>query len=366
MRTYYLGLCLVLMGLSMSAQITITDADMPSDGDIFIYSVAQDQWNTNPNITGTNQTWDFSFLAPDFQRSDTFVSVGSTPFAYQFFFNNNILYPDYYSDHAIPQFTGGGGGGGGGPVSFEDVYNYYKVDPAAYIQTGFGARINGVPTSQQYAQRDFIFQFPMTYGSTDSNFSTYLINLPTVGAYGQDIERSNEVDGWGTLITPLGTYQVLRVKTELIYTDTIYVAQFGFGTQFTRPPTYEYKWLALNGGTPIVTLAEVGGGMGGTQLTFTYQDTVRAVSNDTPLDLMAEPLVFPIPATDYLNVQLPAGVDLAEVNVNLLDLQGRDVAAPIEEGASQIRLNRNGLASGVYLLKLEYSERTYFRKVVFE
>ena len=366
MRNLLLGLCILFSGSTLNAQITITSSDMPDDGDIYIYSVAQDQWNTNPNNTGANYTWDFSFLAPDFQRSDTFLSVGSTPLAYQFFFNNNLLYPDYYSQHALEAFTGGGGGGGGGPVQIEDVYNYYKVDQSAYIQTGFGARINGVPTSQQYSQRDFIFQFPMTYGSTDNNFASYLIDLPTIGSYGQDIQRNNEVDGWGTLITPLGTYQVLRVRTELIYTDTFYVAQFGFGTQFTRPPEYEYKWIAQNGGTPIVTLSEFGGGMGGTQYSFTYQDSVRTVNVDSELGAYAAPNVYPVPAGEYFYVSIPDGLNVSDLKLELFDLQGQLTTITIREGADRLEVDRGALAAGVYLLKMETPVKTWYQKVVLD
>lgn len=367
MRTFLIGMCLLITGIHASAQITITSADMPQPGNMILTSSATDTWNIDPTVTGINEVWDFSFLTPDFQEIDTFYSVSSTPFAYQFFFNNTILYPDYFSQHALKPITNGAGGPGGGPVTIQDAYNYFKVESGAYIQTGFGANINGIPTSQQYGDRDFIYRFPMDYGDADTGFASFLISVPTLGAFGQDIDRVNEVDGWGTLITPFGSFQTLRIKTTLNIADTFFVAQFGFGSTFVRDPAYEYKWLALGSGTPLLQIDDFGGGggPGGNPLNITYQDSVRIITN------LAEPLsaqldLYPNPVQDHLDIVLE-GQNLQKYKASLYDLQGRLLQPAFSLQGNRIRMDRGNLSKGVYLLRLAGPDQEqYVRKVVLE
>jgi len=367
MRTFLIGMCLLISGIHVSAQITITSADMPQSGNMILTSSVTDQWNIDPTVTGPNQVWDFSFLTPDFQDVDTFYSVSSTPLAYQFFFNNSILYPDYFSQHALKPIPNGGGGPGGGPVSIEDAYNYFKVESGAYIQTGFGASINNVPTSQQYSDRDFIYRFPMEYGNSDSGFASFLISIPTLGTFGQDINRVNEVDGWGTLITPFGSFQTLRVKTTLNITDTIFVAQFGFGSTFVRDEAYEYKWLALGGGTPMMQIDDFGGGggPGANPLNITYQDSVRIITGgpDPGLDQLT---IFPNPMQDHLVIELQ-GKSLNGFKPGLYNLEGRRMKVDFTTQGNRIKMDRGQLANGVYFLHLTSPDQVgYVEKILVE
>src|SRR6185369_9997600 len=87
--------------------------------------------------------------------------------------------------------------------------------------------------------------------------------IPNFGYYRKQQTRTNEVDGWGTLITPFGTFNTLRVKSTLNITDSIYLDTLGFGLTIPRQTIVEYKWLAPGKKIPVlevdITLAIFGG-----------------------------------------------------------------------------------------------------------
>lgn len=82
---------------------------------------------------------------------------------------------------------------------------------------------------------------PLTSSSTNSSAYSFNIQIPTLGYYGRQAVRNDEVDGWGTLITPFGTFQTLRVRSELVYTDTLAIDQLGFGFQLPERSEIEYQ-----------------------------------------------------------------------------------------------------------------------------
>ena len=161
------------------AQITITSADMPSVNDVYTYSYTNDAQGNDPALTGANYTWDYSALTYTTQSSDTFFAVTSTPLAYQFYFNNAILYNAWKANYAtkgidlgIPQ------------VPITDVFNYHKNSSSAYSNVGFGANISGVPSSTRNNPIDEEYAFPVSYGATHQSNSKYEVNVPTFGTYG--------------------------------------------------------------------------------------------------------------------------------------------------------------------------------------
>lgn len=298
--------------LQAGAQITIGPNDMPSAGDTMRYRTTN-AGNVDLALTGANVVWDFSTLTLGAAGADTAVGVTSTPFAYQFFFNNNFLYPEHSANFGLKGVEFGFQG-----VSFEDVYDYYKRNADGYRNVGFGANLNGLPTSIRRVPVDFIHRFPMNYGDMDTSFSSFNVAVPTLGYYKQDQWRYNNVDGWGELILPGNTFNVLRVRSVLQQRDSLYIDQFGFGFATNRPQTVEYKWIAQGMDAPVLIVTTVGGFA--TTARFHYQPQMTTGTVD--LEVATYGAVWPNPADAFLHVQLPSSLEgIAVVH----DAQGREV-----------------------------------------
>jgi hypothetical protein len=248
---YFLALAITT---SAWAQITISNNDLPTTSGIYIRDNAGNTSIIDLSVTGPNTTWDYSALSSNGIDTIDYMTVASTNFAYQLYFNNPFS-PDYDSDLAvdgadfpsIPLV----------PITITDVVNYFKIaNNDGYYQTGFGASISGIPASVKYDPRDKVLPLPCTFGLTQSNQFEWLFEVPALGAYGQRKTRTVEVDGWGTLMLPNGgNYDVLRVKSTIDGLDTIYVDQLGFG--FAIPGTQtEYRWYAQGEGEPVLSVNE--------------------------------------------------------------------------------------------------------------
>ncbi len=325
-------------GIPAVAQVSITSVDMPTAGDTVRFRNSTTQ--ASMAETGPGHTWDFSALVPAAEGADTLVSVSATPILYQFFFNNGFLYPENKADFAMR-----GPAIGVPQVSISDVFNYYKSNAAGYRDVGFGANINGLPTSVQRTPVDWIYRFPMDFGNTDSSASHFQISLPTLGFYGQDQMRWNDVDGWGTLILPTDTFQVLRVRSRIHRTDTLFVNQFNFGISIPEPETIEYKWLAPGMKEPVLQVTTVSGA--NTLVRFYYHPSdistgVAAAHKQTSMR------VWPNPAGNVLHV-----VGAESGGLALYAPDGRMVRRIPGGTAVDRRIDIGDLAPGTYLLRTD-------------
>ena len=174
---FILTLFVPLIAAPLAAQITIGPADMPSAGDTMRYR-STDATEVAVEVTGPDMLWDYSFLLPGDEGADTAVSVSSTPLLYQFYFNNALLYPAYDADLALrgPAF-------GFQQLTVSNVFEYYKRDASGYRNVGFGANVNGIPTSVRRTPVDYIHRFPLAFGDEDSSFSSFTLNVPTLFSF---------------------------------------------------------------------------------------------------------------------------------------------------------------------------------------
>ena len=331
----------LLAPVLLHGQITITQADMPVAVDTLRY------WNGTAfgfdgADTGPNHTWDFGQLVPLTEGADTVVTVGSTPFLYQFFFNNPILYPDHDADLALR-----GADFGVQQLQVEDVFDYYKSTSSSYRNVGFGANINGLPSSLRRIPVDYVYRFPLDYADADSSFSAWEVSVPTLLFFRQEQWRHNEVDGWGTLYLPTDTFTVLRVRSRLERTDSIFVSQLNLGFTLPEPETIEYKWLALGVDQPVLQVTTTAGIPA--QVRFLY-DPNQAPSSIAGPSVPSVPDLYPNPASDVVFVRMPANVS---GDLVLLDASGRELrrVSGIRSSAV-VPVDLGGLSPGTYVLRI--------------
>ena len=225
------------------SQITITSADMPNVNDTIRVSVKTAFPEFDPSATGTNYVWDFRNLIPDSQRVVQFVTPFSTPY---FFFAASSYGARNYTPDQFPFALLGSA-----PTN---AYDFYKETNASLGQTGQGLTVNGLTIPAFYTSNDILYKFPLNYGNVDSSNSGFNLPLPSIGAYGKKQFRKNTVDGWGTLLTPYGTFNALRLVSRIEASDSIYLDTIGFGFTLPRQVRYEYKWLAQGKKIPLLQI----------------------------------------------------------------------------------------------------------------
>lgn len=325
--------------------ISIFSSDMPGVDDTFRLSVKNGPDSIDITNTGANWTWDYSFLDPDEQKVDTFVNPFLTDPQYYINFNNPFD-QNHYASLAQPISP---------PPSFdanfqiEDVYYFYKKTSSKYTQVGFGAKLNGISISQQYNPVDVIYEFPLDFGNTSNSTSSFNYDFPNNDDYyGRTTERTNTVDGWGTLITPFGTFQTLRIKSEMKITDTLYLDSLNFGFNIPRPTQFEYKWLAKNNGIPVLQI--------NTQETFNnevisdivYRDSVRIdiVSVKEGLSVVDNFSIYPNPNTGSFMVQVDK---FPGSEITVYDVYGKIIYRQQQPGGwYEVSLQ---IPNGIYFIK---------------
>lgn len=251
------------------SQITITNADMPNTDDTIRYSITSDI--NDYTLTDTAYNWDFSSLTPTGQDLYKFKSALAINPAYVLsfgFFAFGVKLADSI---------------GGGPIMFRNVYNFYKKSSTKYTIEGYGAELTGFPIPATYSDVDEVYQFPLNYGRKDTSTFDVTISVPTVLDLRQKGTRYNEVDGWGSITTPYGTFNAIRLKSFVDEIDSITLSLFP--TPFAIPRTSTtYKWLCNGEKIPILEVqgTETGGLFVPT--TIRYRDNYRYIA----------PLVYPV------------------------------------------------------------------------
>lgn len=225
------------------AQITIGQNEMPHANDELVRVQAVTNPFINYNATGPAHTWDFANLAANQGDTTNYQTVASANFVYaivyaDFFFNaNRANHAKQGTDIAFSAL-----------LPIQNPYTFRYRSNAVYKTVGYGVELSGIPVPITFDQHDVIYELPLDYGNTSASHSAYQVNIPGVGAYAFEQDRTNEVDGWGGITTPGGVFDVLRVKTSLVMRDSI------FGFAIDRPVAHEYKWLAQGLRVPVLQI----------------------------------------------------------------------------------------------------------------
>jgi len=356
----------IFISTALNAQITVTSSDMPNADDSVKVSVNNTIGATDPSLTGANYTWDFSSLSPTAQQYERFDSPlnFTAPFNYLFNPFNTSYGRDNYEFTTI-QLPGG--------TQITNAYDFFKETSSQFKQIGSGYTVNGTPIPFLYSQVDVIYEFPMNYLNTDGCDFKYGLDIPGMGYYGQSGHRTNLVDGWGTLTTPFGTFQTLRIKSIINAVDTIYDNSLSVGTNVTRPAKYEFKWLTNGKKIPLLKIdATIIAGIM-TVSAVRYIDSTRTGVPQVGIAENAknnpELIVYPNPCVNDVKLQynLPT---TTTIKISITNILGKTIADVVDEtqvsGIHQksISIADLHLSPGVYFLNFQTNSYKEIQKIV--
>lgn len=334
---------------------------MPVPGDTVRHSNTFILEGIDYEQTGPGFTWDFSSLTITAQNVDTFVSVSETPLIYQGFFNNQFIFPDYKATVAkkLAEFTSIPG------FQVTDAYQFLKNSTESFQEVGYGVNLAGLSIPILYELIDTIYRFPLSYGLVDSSQSYFELDLPDLGFVSISKNRRNFADGWGTLLTPYGEFEVLRVKTEISEYDSIYIDSLNTGIPLNRYIT-EYKWLASGFPLPVLQIT-----VEGFIVTASYYDTLRTSysglyeyhGRNTHFS------VYPNPSDDFISISYELFED-SDVQISLYSVYGNQLqcfSSSVQEKGLYNRilyLKEYGFKPGIYLLRLTIDDVPYIKRIL--
>ncbi len=240
-------LTLLLWATALSAQITITADDTPEFGRFLVS--ATDTTITELSIgepSAQPQEWSFLELDQHSRSENTVVDPATTPGAADF--------PD-------ATFTF---------VTADSQYAYAQVTDTALLALGGTAAVlpGFPPLTAAFDNPQLLLTAPATYGTAFNDI--YRIAVTVAGSdFGVDADSVRfvrtaaiqaEVDAFGTLSVPAGTYDVLRLRTEVLTVDSISIKLFG--TFFPVPgtpivsETVSYEWWGKDGVGIVMSVDE--------------------------------------------------------------------------------------------------------------
>ena len=351
-----------------SPSITRTDMPVPTDT-LRQSSAALVLPASAPPLTrrGASQTWNYAALVATAQSVDRFTTVPAQPlytltFGSLFSGTNRATVA---APQALPLPPGT-------PIPISDPYQFYNASAADFRSVGYGGTVAGTAVPATYAsatQQDIVYRLPLRFGNAnDSSRSFFSISVPGTGYLSQKRKRVNKIDGWGTLTTPFGTFQAVRVVTRLEDYDSIAVN--GINQGFAIPTRYEYKWLAVGQHVPLLTIttAAVAGQqvVSNVQYRDIYRRIVRLATRDAALEATLALYPNPLTAKDNLTLAVPA--DSGPLTVTATDLLGRQLFRRSFGGGGNLSLEAQlfGGFRGVALLTVTSARGVAVRRVVRE
>jgi len=341
------------------SQITVTDMDIMGVGDVVYLS---EDFNANISLgnTGTNQTWDFSSLQPSYTEVFDIISPIGTPF---------------YSSYPLSNIC----------VDIDGDFLYFNKSNTGILALGQGDSVFQQPT--------MFMPLPLNYGDShidgpvtimDSLIGGPTVNLllvsqglsATLLSMGAaqvadsinilvNMTNTFNVDAYGSVIMPNGTFNSLRVQTSistlsdvLVYcTDTLTGAGSGWYSTPFSTTTYEYGYYFMSD-DPSVRFALV-------EISTDSALNIEAVSylSEPPLssnyDINSEINVYPVPTTYDLFIESTGSKILDKVE--LFDLGGRLILS--SNSGSKIKLDISEVKKSIYILKV-YSEGSFIQKKI--
>ncbi len=328
-RLYNFIVALCLISTSLTAQPVITyNGNASKIGDT--YNFSGEVGSFDPGPAGANQTWDFSNITPTFTSSPNAVTPESTPYA-----------------NSFPEAT----------IAFaqsneNSSYIYSQISTSEILNVGIANTPDGgVELIIHYTDPVKLLKYPFSFSEsyTDTYYTSYsMMEGMTTHEWGN---ATVTADAWGSVTTPAGTYNTLRIKRERTYTDSIWMAgMFISANTYTQT---DYEWYTATSHTPVISISITGDGT-----TATYRtDYVSGVEEipETQISL------FPNPVTNQLTVK----TEIKMKNIRLLSASGLLLnQVTVTKSRKQQTIDFSDFPKGVYFIEIGFDNGIFITKKV--
>jgi hypothetical protein len=284
-------------------QITVTNADFSDAGDNLWVSNALDL-QIDFASTGANYTWDFSNLVATDQANREYLSVSNASILVNFIFGsfaNQAYQATNYaasSDIPIDQLTSFL------PVTITDIFLFSKNSSSAINSVGYAISIDGTEVPFKSDTIETRYELPLNFGDTYSSRGYTNLDMNPIynGIWRQHRYRESEVDGWGSVTTPYGTFDALRVKHRIQESDSLFVEFNGFPVWLPLPipDAYIYEWWTNGQKEPVMRINTSSFGGTETPTSVQYLDDYWGIGlEEEELNVS----IYPNPATDVLHLE---------------------------------------------------------------
>ena len=321
------------------AQITVTRNDFANVNDI-----AVDAYDTltgiSPGSGGASQTWDFSALANHYADTNYFMAPSVTPYASTFASANIAAYNSLDSTYAFIDAN----------TNILNIVGYVAPNPftGSPLALSFSPPVTQVTfpstVSTAFNVNNATAVSTFYYSGTYLTFTFDSVRTTTI------VNRTSNVDGWGTTITPVGTFSSLRQKMTDITDIAIeaYLTTPALG--WTPVPlgqtdtTVHYYYIANGQNWPV---AEIQTNYSGA--TTSAQYLLNATNSVPEINASGKDIIiYPNPSTGEFNV---SSLSNKAVVLKIFDIDGKELER-IAIDNSLRSFSVKSLAAGIYLFRV--------------
>ena len=342
---------LILLSNFSFAQIILTENDFATPSDTVRVSQTN-QTSVDYSATGLAYNWNFQSLTANSQFVREYTAIGFSPVQLTF----GILAPqEYQASYFIPetalpldQLNGFL------PVTLSDARSYQKSTTDSITKIGYSIKVSGFDVAFKSDTIETKYKFPMDYQQsfTTKGFTFIDLNPASDFKVKQYRNVTSTVDGYGQLILPFGTFDVLRLKREINEIDSIYQSFFGAPSWFGAPPiqTTEYEWIGQNKKDVLLKII-VNNANGVDQIqSIEYQDIYLGLEVGWE-EKKFQASVFPIPTSNAVQIQSNSYLK----SIDLVDSKGTILERQIDLNSLNSTFDLGHLSSGMYFLKIQNS-----------
>lgn len=327
--------------LLSNAQITITQWDIAIPPKVIMQ--AHDSMPTiNAGSPGTNKTWNFSSLQSHQTDTMNFTNPQWTPYQSSFPTANLAI-----------EFAGTG------------FYAYLSNTATGLSMLGQAGDLlgTGTPMAIAVAPPELLVKFPCTYNTAFTNTSRFNIKMPfTQTGFDSLWIKSTKVksalcDAWGTVTTPLGSFNAIRVKETNIQFDTILLHTTGpfpppmwVAMSNTVDTSYIYAWYANGVGYPLVQLdSATDGSMTANWLMAQPSNSINEINSLFTIPVYPNPSNGQLVYFDMKNI--PA------TSIEITDISGKIVYSEVLSNPEIHCIKLSHLENGAYIYQIRNNKK---------